>query len=165
MPMAKPKKIRLPVKPLEQNDMQSLLFAGDAKGQIQVILNGIYPIGSVALIDPYSKIQLDALEISVAQKIASLQIITKPRSNSPEFVSYTLDTQILDDRKEEIHSISQVQTQLNYLLQYTKSTLDVVKRHHDAYSGFTKAIARQAANYITNHNGSVYWIAVTNNRC
>ncbi|CAO3641766.1 unnamed protein product [Mucor fragilis] len=152
MPMAKPKKIRLPVKPLEQNDMQSLLFAGDAKGQIQVILNGIYPIGSVALIDPYSKIQLDALEISVAQKIASLQIITKPRSNSPEFVSYTLDTQILDDRKEEIHSISQVQTQLNYLLQYTKSTLDVVKRHHDAYSGFTKAIARQAANYITNHN-------------
>ncbi|KAK4518358.1 uncharacterized protein ATC70_001711 [Mucor velutinosus] len=152
MPMSKPKKIRLPVKPLKQSETQSLLFAGDAKGQIQVILNGIYPIGSVALVDPYVKIQLDALEISAAQNIASLQIITKPRSNSPEFVSYTLDTQILDDRKEEIHSISQVQTQLNYLLQYTKSTLDVVKRHHDAYSGFTKAIVRQAANYITNHN-------------
>ncbi|GAN05331.1 hypothetical protein MAM1_0088d04801 [Mucor ambiguus] len=131
---------------------QENTIASDAKGQIQVILNGIYPIGSVALTDPYSKIQLDALEISAAQNIASLQIITKPRSSSPEFVSYTLDTQILEDRKEEIHSISQVQTQLNYLLQYTKATLDVVKRHHDAYSGFTNAIARQAANYITNHN-------------
>ncbi|KAL9540508.1 hypothetical protein MBANPS3_009640 [Mucor bainieri] len=152
MPMSKPKKVRLPVQPLTQSEMQSLLFTGDAKGQIQVILNGIYPIGSVALTDPYSKVQLEALEVTAAHNIASLQILTKPRSNSPEFVSYTLDTQILDDRKEEIHSISHVQTQLNYLLQYTKSTLDVVKRHHDAYSGFTKAIARQAANYITNHN-------------
>ncbi|OAC98064.1 hypothetical protein MUCCIDRAFT_115581 [Mucor lusitanicus CBS 277.49] len=153
MPMFKPKKIRLPVKPQKQSEMQSLLFAGDAKGHIQVILNGIYPIGSAALtMDPYAKVELDALEISAAHNMASLQVMTKPRSNAPEFVSYTLDTQILDDRKEEIHSISQVQTQLNYLLQYTKSTLDVVKRHHDAYSGFTMAIARQAANYITNHN-------------
>lgn len=138
--------------------MQSLLFAGDAKGHIQVILNGIYPIGSAALTtDPYAKVELDALEISAAHNMASLQVMTKPQSNAPEFVSYTLDTQILDDRKEEIHSISQVQTQLNYLLQYTKSTLDVVKRHHDAYSGFTMAIARQAANYITNHNGMGIW--------
>ncbi|EPB91541.1 hypothetical protein HMPREF1544_01672 [Mucor circinelloides 1006PhL] len=152
MAIARPKKIQLPVKPLKQSEMQSLLFAGDGKGQIQIILNGIYPIGSVALLDPSPKIQLEALEISTAQHVTSLQIITKPKSNSFEFVSYTLDTQILEDRKEEIHSISEVQTQLNYLLQYTKATLDVVKRHHDAYSGFTKAIARQAANYITNHN-------------
>lgn len=156
MAIARPKKIQLPVKPLKQSEMQSLLFAGDGKGQIQIILNGIYPIGSVALLDPSPKIQLEALEISTAQHVTSLQIITKPKSNSFELVSYTLDTQILEDRKEEIHSISEVQTQLNYLLQYTKATLDVVKRHHDAYSGFTKAIARQAANYITNHNGKIY---------
>lgn len=131
------------------------MFAGDGYGHVQIILNGIYPIGSFAL-EAKTKINLDAIEISVAHNASLLQIITKSKSNSPEFVSYTLDTQILDDRKEEIHSVSEIQTQLNYLLQYTKSILDVVKRHHDAYSGFTKSIARQASAYITNHNGKIY---------
>ncbi|KAG2192376.1 hypothetical protein INT46_009271 [Mucor plumbeus] len=149
--IGKQKKIQLPTKPLKHNEIQTLLFAGDGYGHVQIILNGIYPIGSFAL-EAKTKINLDAIEISVAHNASLLQIITKSKSNSPEFVSYTLDTQILDDRKEEIHSVSEIQTQLNYLLQYTKSILDVVKRHHDAYSGFTKSIARQASAYITNHN-------------
>ncbi|CEP14083.1 hypothetical protein [Parasitella parasitica] len=153
MPMFKPKKIKLPVQPQKQSEMQSLLFAADSKGNIQFILNGIYPIASVALLEDFSSKHVDAIEIIPADNVAALHIMTKAHSNAPDFMSYTLDTQILDDRKEEIYSISQVQTQLNYLLQYTQSTLDVVKRHHDAFAEFTMAIARQAANYITNHNG------------
>ena len=152
MIIGKQKKIQLPTKPLKHNEIQTLLFAGDGYGHVQIILNGIYPIGSFAL-EAKTKINLDAIEISVAHNASLLQILTKFKSNSSEFVSYTLDTQILDDRKEEIHSVSEIQTQLNYLLQYTKSTMDVVKRHHDAFSDFTKSIVRQASAYITNHNG------------
>ncbi|CEP07146.1 hypothetical protein [Parasitella parasitica] len=153
-PPEEPLLIKLPVNPLQQNEVQTLLFTSNSRGQIQIILNGIYPIGSVGL---GTEANLEAIEISAAQNASSLQIITKPESKAPpspsaEFISYTLNTQILDDRKEEIHSVSEIQTKLNYLLEYTQCTLDVVRRHHVAFTGFTRKIANQASYYITHHN-------------
>jgi hypothetical protein len=117
-------------------------------------LNGIYPVGFVE-IDNNEK-DLDIKDISVAYNVSCLKILTKPtQAPKADFVCYTLNTQFLEDRKEEIFSISEIQTQLKYLLQYTHFVMDVLKRHHDSYAKLTSNIAKEASNYIMNHNGNV----------
>lgn len=63
-----------------------------------------------------------------------------------------MDTQFLEEKKEEIFGISEIQTKLNYLLEYTRITLDVLKRHHASYSRLTCNIAKRAADYIIQEN-------------
>lgn len=117
-------------------------------------LNGIYPIGSANL-DIHSDDMLDTLHLSIVDNASSLQVLAKPKSSTSDYTFYTLDTHILDDQKEEIYSVSEIQTQLNYLLQYIQCTMEVLKKHHDAYAEFTKSIAKQASNYILNHDGKI----------
>jgi hypothetical protein len=96
-------------------------------------------------------------DISVANNVSCLKILTKAaQTPNADFVYYTLDTQFLEDRKKEIFSISEIQTQLKYLLQYTHFVMDVLKRHHDSYAKLNSNVAREASNYILNHYGNVF---------
>lgn len=121
-------------------------------------LNGIYPVGSVNI---DNKEDLVIKNISVAHNVSSLKILTKTvQTHNADFKCYTLNTQFLEDRKEEIFSISEIQTRLKYLLQYTHFVMDVLKRHHDSYAKSTSNIAREASNYIMNHNGIVLFFCI-----
>lgn len=112
----------------------------------ELSLNGIYPIGSIKIEN--SNETTSIINTTVAENISSLQILAKPESSSEEYIIYFLNTRILELRKEEIFSISEIQTELNYLIQYTTSTINVLKQHHDSYSRSTRNVVTETTNYI-----------------
>ena len=118
-------------------------------------MNGIYPIGSCNLSEEFGDTTI--LDISIPENISSLLLLTKSTKNRDNnFTLQVIDTQFLEDQKEQIFSISEIQTKLNYLLEYTRLTMDVLKRHHTSYTRLTKNVAQKAADSIINHNGMLF---------
>lgn len=79
--------------------------------------------------------------------------MTKSGKQESNFTLHIIDTDILEIKKEQILSISKIQTELNYLLEYTTINLDVLKRHHTSYSNLTSKIATVASTYMEQNNG------------
>ncbi|KAG2207558.1 hypothetical protein INT47_004308 [Mucor saturninus] len=150
IPTMKKRKIQLPLKPTQSVEKQTLLFIGNAKGQIQIILNGIFPIGSVNIHE--DKLDPIVLNISVPDDISSVQVLTKSGKKDNNFVLHVVDINILEKMKEQILSISKIQTELNYLLDYTTLNLSVLERHHESYCKRTMKIATKAADYMEQEN-------------
>ncbi|GAA5804095.1 hypothetical protein HPULCUR_009581 [Helicostylum pulchrum] len=147
LPISKRKKVQLPRKPLYSTETQTLLFIGNVKGLIHITLNGVYPIGLLDMFE--EKLNPILLNISVPHAVSSVQVLAKSTDeNGDKFILNVIDTSILQDKKEQIFSISEIQTKLDYLLEYTSSTLNVLVRHHTAYSLLTSKIATVASEYI-----------------
>lgn len=91
------------------------------------------------------------LDISVPHDVSSVQVLTK--ENKDKFILNVIDTSILQEKKNQIFSISEIQTKLDYLLEYTNTTLNVLVRHHTAYSLLTSKISTVASEYISKNDG------------
>jgi hypothetical protein len=116
-------------------------------------LNGIYPIGSININEENQKNTI--LDISIQHNLSSLQLLTKNSLESNDyFVLQVVDTQLLEDQKEQAFGISEIQTRLSYLLEYARINMDVLKRHHNSYTDLTRAVVRKASNSILSHNGN-----------
>lgn len=114
-------------------------------------LNGVFSIGFISV--KHNDKNISIIDTSLADNTESIQILAKPEGPEHKYVLYFLDTRILELRKKEILSILETQTRLDYLLQYTSATIDVLKRHHDSYSRSTKNVVNEANSYITDHQG------------
>lgn len=82
-----------------------------------------------------------------------MQILTKSGKKDSQFVLHVVDINILETMKEQILSISKIQTELDYLLDYTTLNLDVLGRHHTSYSEMTMKVATKAADFMEQENG------------
>lgn len=96
------------------------------------------------------------MDIKVQKNISSLQLLTRSTKDR-EFNVLKLqeiDTHFLEDQKEQVFSISKIQTKLNYLLEYTSVNLEVMKRHHASYTRLTQSVSQKASYSILSHNGN-----------
>lgn len=146
------KKVQLPTKPLISNELQTLLFIGTSNGDIHIMLNGIYPIGSMNINENDEDSSI--MDIKVQKNISSLQLLTRS-TKEKEFNGIKLqevDTHFLEDQKEQVFSISKIQTKLNYLLEYISVNLDVMRRHHESYTRLTRSVSQKASYSILSHN-------------
>ncbi|CAO3647009.1 unnamed protein product [Mucor hiemalis] len=145
------KKVQLPTKPLVSNELQTLLFIGNSNGDVHIILNGIYPIGSINI--NMENEDSNIMNITVQQNISSLLLLTRSKiENDDELMLQEIDTRFLEDRKEQVFSISKIQRKLNYLLEYARINMDVLKRHHASYTKLTRSVSQKASNSILSHN-------------
>lgn len=87
------------------------------------------------------------------ENMSSLQVLTKSGKQEDDFTLHIIDTTIFVSKKEQILTISELQTELNYLLEYTTMNLDFLKRYHTSYSKLTSKVATVASDFMEQNNG------------
>ncbi|CAO3642771.1 unnamed protein product [Cunninghamella blakesleeana] len=148
----RPKK--LPKKPRNTKANKSLLLIGDQYGCLHFVIDGSYHIGSVNCIDDSSKIGA-IVDISITCNLDIIYIIIKynndvERLNDFDFL--ILNCNILQLKKRQIHNISSIQYEINYILQYIKLCANVLFSHYTTIEKISKSNIDSMSRIIKEHN-------------
>lgn len=92
------------------------------------------------------------LNINAEMNMDSLQVLTQSKETR-EYGLFVVNTHILQEKKQEIFTLSKIQTQLNYLFSYTNYNMDVLKKHYDVYSRQNKRVIDNAMDVTIKNSG------------
>ncbi|CEI97461.1 hypothetical protein RMCBS344292_11593 [Rhizopus microsporus] len=145
------KKKTLPERPFDNAEIQTILFVGTENGDMIVILNGVYQIGSF---NTSQEKDISILDIAATNTISPIKVFGCTKSTN-EHCLLTIDTSFLESKKEEISKVAEIKTRLDYLFQYATHVIETLKDHHSSYTKLTKNVVVSASDAIISNNGEL----------
>ncbi|CAO3700834.1 unnamed protein product [Rhizopus microsporus] len=145
------KKKTLPERPFDNAETQTILFVGTDNGDMIVILNGVYQIGTF---NTSQEKDISILDIAATNTISFIKVFGCTKSTN-EHCLLTIDTSFLESKKEEISKVAEIKTRLDYLFQYATHVIETLKDHHSSYTKLTKNVVVSASDAIISNNGEL----------
>ncbi|SAL99093.1 hypothetical protein [Absidia glauca] len=128
---------------------QTLLLIGDQNGSLHLSLNAGYHIGTIPCGLLSSKGSISSIELS--QDFTMAQVLVK-HANFGSYDLVTLDTNVLQKKKQHLCNVAAIEHQIDYLLRYIQHCTKVMESHHAAYTKLAKNNANKISSILNYEN-------------